>query len=221
MPITVSYSGLGLYKQCPSAFQRKCVLKEPAMEPTPESAPALFRGKAMHAEIEDLLEGRRDSLHGDMKFYEQFLSGLRSAGATAENKFAFDHNWDRVDFDSEAAMIRGIDDAAILDQETKTLHVYDWKTGKKYPEHAEQRALYGLAGLLTYPQAERTIVSHVYLDQRKTESTEFHADGTEGMKWMWERRCNKVQPPQPYPETPSWKCKFCNYSQRNGGKCQN
>ena len=118
-------------------------------------------------------------------------------------------------------MIRGIDDAAIYDPETKVAHVYDWKTGKKYPTHAEQCGLYGLAGLLKYPQAERVIVTHVYLDLRQNAETEYHRDGLVGMQWMYQRKVNRTRPPQPYPEIPSWKCKFCDFSKKRGGKCQN
>lgn len=216
--MAVSYSGIQLYNQCPAAFRYKYILKIKGPEPTPETAPALFRGKRLHQEIEDLLTGKRMTLSEDISFYQGFFESMREQGALPEEKYAYTADWKRCEFDADEAMIRGILDAIYLDGDH--LHVWEFKSGKIYAEHEKQRALYALFGMLAYPQAKVCRVTNIYLDQRKNAVSEYSSDMVPSYQWVWERSVNKTQPPQPYPEQPSWRCKFCPYSNKVGGRCK-
>jgi len=218
---TISYSGLSLYTGCPASFRRKYLLKEVVKyPPTRETAPAMFRGTDIHNSIEDYLLGKRENLHKEIhKDYFKFCVNLKELETKPELAFAFDANWEPLPFDAEEAEIRGFMDAVLCTEDQ--LVVYEWKTGKEYPEHATQRHLYGLAALLMYPQHKEVTVTGVYLDQVKNVTNTYLRSQLSTYKWAWARRINKTKPPQPYPMRPSWKCRFCSYSKKQGGTCPN
>lgn len=219
--MALSYSGYNMYVDCPSSFQRRYILKEKtsAEEPTPESAPAMFRGLDMHQAVEDLLNDKRNDLPKEISQYTPFAIGLRTKGASAEEAFAFDSKWERVDFDNPEAEIRGLLDCKLCTDED--LVIYEWKTGKVYESHVHQRSLYGLAALLMHPEHKTVTVITTYFDQGQNNQTVYHRDMLTTYKWVWERHINKTKPPQPYPMKPSWKCRYCDYSKNRGGKCPN
>ena len=218
--MAVSYSGIEMYNTCPSSFDRKYNKQEPVMHPpTPETAPAMFRGTKLHGAIEDLLNEKRNDLPKELSKYTQFCIGLRTQGAVAECDFAFNAEWESVDFEDPTAEVRGFMDCKLVTE--NDFVIYEWKTGKKYYSHANQRSLYGLAGLILHPEHQKVRVITTYLDQGENDQVVYHAEMLSTYKWVWSRYINKTKPPQPYPMRPTWKCKFCNYSKRSGGKCPN
>lgn len=218
--MALSYSGYTTYLGCPSAFQRKYITKEKCgPKPTRETAPGMYRGTDMHNAVEDLLLGNRNDLPKDLKDYLGFTLGLRELGAKPELAFAFNAQWELVDFDDPTAEIRGFLDCHLAGD--PQLIVYEWKSGKRYDDHVTQRNLYGLAGLLINPSYETVRVITVYWDQGFNEETTYHRAMLATYKWMWGKNINKVKPPQPYPMRPSWKCRTCQFSKNNGGKCPN
>ena len=221
--MAVSHSGLTLYDQCPSAFQRRYLLREATSprEPHPNAA----RGSEIHADFERYLLEGGDLPGNGMSAWHSLLIKLRAAGATAEREFAFTKDWEICEFDADEAVIRGKIDAEYWSGDSaQMVDVYEWKTGKNYPEHVHQRSLYGLAGLLIYPDAPGVRIHMPYLDRPNERPTvqEFMQGQINSLKWIYERKINKVQPPQEYPMRQSWKCRFCDYSKKvNNGKCPN
>ena len=220
MAITVSYSGISMYKDCPSAFYRKYVAKEEGgAPPTRETAPAMFRGTDLHNAIEEMILGKRERLPKELSGYDGFVKQLADLGAKPEVAFAWDANWEATGFDAEDAAIRGFYDCKVVTP--KQLTIYEWKTGKVYPEHVTQRHLYGMSAMLEHPEHESVNVITTYLDLMENMSTTYHSPMLSTYKWMWTKYINKCQPPQPYPMRPSWKCRTCQFSKKNGGKCPN
>ncbi len=216
----VSYSGLGSYDKCPSQFQRKYVTKEHGAPYI--SSPAASRGIGLHKAVEDLINGKTDSLPKEIEFYTQFFTALRNQGAVAEEKFCFNKEWEPVDFeDHEAGMIRGLMDITMYIKTEKDSNVYELKSGKVYDDHPHQRNLYGMVHLLNHPDIETVTVTGVYMDLKKNEATTYYQNMMSSYKYMWQRKINKVQPPQPYPMRPGWYCRSCPYSKGNGGLCPN
>lgn len=207
-----------LHEQCPSAFQRKYITKEPTSSEG-EVSEAMTRGTRIHRDIEHYLLGHVDDLPHEALSFEQMLKTLREErDVRPEAQWAFDENWEQVSFgDKEHARVRGILDIAY--QHEDTAHVKELKTGKVYKEHATQRSLYGLAGALMFPEAKVIQVDTIYLDAGIVHPTTFNDWTTPTQKWNWERRINAVQPPKPYPQKASWKCKFCAYHEVKGGTC--
>lgn len=222
--MAVSFSGIGTYINCPSAFKRKYITKEPVKEKDEKQqridAPQKFRGTDIHDSVEGYLRDERTNIHPEIQQkYSMFCTDLKQKGAIPEMEFAFNYKWEPVKFEDPEAMIRGKMDATLdLPQH---LNIYEWKTGKMYDEHADQRSLYGLAALLLHPHHEKVIVTTVYFDLHLTKPSTYSRNELSAYKWVWERKINKTKPPQPYPMRPNWKCRYCDFSKKNGGKCPN
>jgi RecB family exonuclease len=218
----VSYSGLGTYDECPRKFKRKYIDKEEVKQPpTPETAPKLFRGTRVHKEIELFLKGEAECFGKECESFKNLIHELKEIGAQAEVEFCLSNDWEIQDFDAEEGLLRGVIDVVDVRDGEKEGRCYDWKTGKIYDSHSDQRALYALALFIKYPELESIVSTSVYLDQKKQVSTTYSRANLTAYKWVWERRVNKTRPPQMYPMRPSWKCKFCDYSKLKGGKCPN
>jgi len=219
----LSYSGYSLYQKCPSAFKRKYLLKEKgAGKPSREEAPQMYRGTDVHTNVEGFFKNEHHDLCEEVSFYHDWMRGLRTAGAIPEMEFCFDKDWNRVPFsDEENGLIRGFIDLHLPDKENKIIHTYEWKTGKMYPEHSDQRHLYGMATLLIYDWCQEAHVTTVYTDLRDNVTVKYPRDMLKTYLWMWERKINSVRPPQPYPMRPSWKCRSCQFSKARGGTCPN
>jgi len=217
--ITSSYSGIMMYENCPSSYKRRYVTKEAV--PVGEIDPSSPRGRGLrlHNEIENYLNGEQSLSHEMLRFRE-FLDALLEHDTQPEVQWSFDREWNEVPFeDKENGMLRGILDC--ITRRSHVVEVYEWKTGREYPDHASQRVLYGLAALLLHPGVDKCIVTTLYLDSGNKPLTELTRDQMMSYKWIWERKVNQCQPPQPYHMRPNWKCKFCDFSRRNGGKCPN
>ena len=216
----VSYSGIGSYNQCPSRFKRRYVTKEIVKEPPQDPSSGAGRGLRIHQSVEDCLSGKTKKVDPEIqKMYGEWILSI-AEDSTPELEFAFNNMWERVAFDDPEAMIRGFIDNI---HKTDKLVVHEWKTGKVYDTHADQRALYALACLLIYPEFETVEVICVYFDQGKNVNTHYNRAELATYKWMWERKINKTKPPQAYPMRPGWYCGWCPYSSKKGfgGKCPN
>jgi len=220
--ICVSFSGMQLYEGCPSAFQRRYILKEDTSHVPDGTSPAAVRGTRVHKGVENYLLRKEPELPEEALAFEGLFEGIRDGrDALPEEKFCFDEDWERVPFeDKERGRVRGILDIAYYDDETNTAYVQELKTGKKYPEHSKQRSLYGLAGLLMFPEADNVVVNTVYLDGALVDALTISRAQMESYQYVWQRYINKPQPPQPYTAKKNWKCRFCPYNAEVGGKCQ-
>ena len=218
--ITVSFSGMGLYQGCPSAFKRRYIDKEVLPErPVPL---AMARGTHIHAGVEDYLNGDPVQIPDAAMSFEGLLEALKTERhCMSEVKFGLTEDWDIVPFDDTTAMVRGVLDGAY--EHEGVAHVFEWKTGKWYDEHAKQRSLYALAGLALFPFCDRVVVQTVYFDLAKVEELELERKYMAAHQRIWKQRADEVQPPQGYKQTPNWKCKqkrkWCDYHVKNGGTC--
>ena len=160
-------------------------------------------------------------VHKEIHNYNELALEIRAREGFAEIAFAYNQEWKPVTFEDPTAIVRGFLDAGWSTPEVTIIK--EWKTGKVYDSHASQRSLYSLVGLLMYPEVDRTEVHTVYLDQPKEKDHVLKVSQKEllAYTWKWGRKINRVQPPQIYPMRPSWKCRFCVYSKKQGGKCPN
>jgi hypothetical protein len=182
----------------------------------------LFRGLRLHQVAEDFVLGKTDVVGKELAHCRNYLQSLKDKGGIPEMGFNFRADWGETEFeDKEGGMIRGKIDL-IVPPVGPTVQVEEYKTGKVYQEHAKQRSLYGLAALLKYPGTEEAAVTTVYFDQKgENTTTVVKRTSLVGLQRVWERHVKKVQPPQDYPMRPSFKCRWCNFSKNNGGRCPN
>jgi hypothetical protein len=210
---------MNLYQSCPSAFRRKYLDHEETLQGDAPPSPAALRGTRVHRGCELFLLKKEDEIPPEAEGFRGLFYALRDEReARPEFRWAFDDNWEPVSFgDKENGKVRGVLD---IDYEHDgTCHIFEIKTGKIYEDHPKQRNLYGLAGLLLYPEAHTVRVTNLYLDGGLQKTTEIMRGQVDTWKYHWDRKINGVQPPQPYKATPSWKCQWCPYSKHLGGLC--
>ena len=218
--ICVSFSGMQLYESCPSAFQRRYITKEDTSHVKEGTSPAASRGTRVHKGVEDYLLKKEPELPDEALSFEMLFESIRDErNPLPEEQFCFNERWGRVPFeDKKNGRVRGILDVAY--EFDGVAYVQELKTGKIYEEHAKQRSLYALAGLLMFPETDRVQVNTIYLDAAKVNPLVVERGGIDSYKYLWERNINKVQPPQPYQAKKNWKCAYCPYNADVGGKCQ-
>ncbi len=166
----------------------------------------------------------------DLTPVRDIVAGLRKLKAKVELEWAFDREWNRVDWrDWDRAWLRmKIDALGEMLKPKPRLDLVDWKTGKVHDEHKQQRSLYALGGLRLVQIGEladgdeRTELTarHVYLDWPETKAEErFGMKDLPALKREWEARTKQMLEDTEYQARPGWHCKWCKFRKSAGGPC--
>ena len=223
-----SYSRWHDYQQCPL----KAKLKYLDKQAEPEN-PAMARGSAIHKLAEDYLKGLKKTVPKEFKTFAELLRGLRkNKHLQVEQSWAFDKLWALASWFGADCWCRVKMDVAapVLEGKTfKRLRVIDWKTGGKpnvvNPEHLDQMSIYGLGGLLQYPDVEAVDVEMDYVDQPivigVNPLTRTYTRGDLGdLKKEWEKKVKPMMNDTKFAPRPNDKCRWCHYRKDNGGPCK-
>ena len=168
----------------------------------------------------------------DLRSIEDELKELRAKKARTEQEWAFDRQYNAVDWrDWDRAWLRIKTDVCADTVTPPTVDIVDWKTGRPHPEdHRLQRRLYALGGLqlvklgvLAGGSKDTTLTArHVYLEQPGVTATErFSAKQLPALIREWETRVKRMLDDTVYPAYPSANaCRWCKFSAKRGGPCQ-
>jgi hypothetical protein len=99
------------------------------------------------------------------------------------------------------------------------VYVYDWKTGRIYDDHSDQRELYALQAFAKYPEAKKVQAEHVYLDSNERRAMLYHRFEIDAIQKRWDLRFKKLEEATEFPYNPQPGCQWCPYSQAKGGPC--
>lgn len=217
-----SYSRLATFKKCPAKFKYAYIDK---VEVEFEVSPAMERGSAIHDSLEQFMLGKAEMLHPDIhEHYGQFFFGLREEHqGTLEPEAKWGLSWglESCDYNDADCMVRGFMDLRFV-PEDDNIQVFEYKTGKIYPEHASQQWLYGVASLIHYPDYAGVDVTAVYLDQRQNKTIYYPASMLFEYRPMLQRQIQEIED-LPYSEfipKPQFTCRWCQFRKENGGPCQ-
>lgn len=163
-----SFSALMTFEQCPYRYYVEQVLKQRG-----SSGPAAERGSKIHDECEHYITMQSNDTPSDKKVssWVPELEELRGMyadgqGIICEDEWAFDVDWNRVEWMAPNAWLRGKLDVFI--KEDTSAHILDWKTGRKFGnemKHQQQGILYAIMAFMIYPELEFARVEFLYLDQ--------------------------------------------------------
>lgn len=208
----ISYSGKALFKKCPLLWHDNYVLgnRRP-------SGPAADRGVYLHELLESFFKGESPypSSNRALAPWQSFMEKLATYNPVAEGEVAVTKEWQRCDFNDPQAYFRGKKDLDIA--AGGTLLLYDWKSGKEYPEHVYQGRDYSA---LT-PGYDKYVTNFVYLDQPMLIKTWSYTAAEvdiiiDGLVHDIERIRNATE----FPATPGDHCRWCHKSWRDGGDCK-
>lgn len=181
------------------------------------SSPAADRGTGIHGDLEHSLRDSEYVLKAPFSYYNDFLATLRKHGARPEKTILLNKSWEPV-LPWEDPWVKTILDVALTDG--TTARNYDWKTGKIYPDHYDQRELYSLVQLCENPLLDKAIGMHVYVDLKENRVSEFTREELPALKAKWEERVRPLFEDEIFPTNPSYACRYCEFSKYNGGPCR-
>lgn len=213
-PTRHSYSSISTWEECAARYAYSYIYKLPQ-----GSSAAMERGSLLHKMAEDYVNAKVPSpdIPYDLRKVSKQLNELRSHSALTERTWLLDRGW-RPTQDTGSAWVKGIVDVHYLDGDT--LHIRDHKSGREYSSHFDQLELYGIMGLLCYPQAKRADTGAIYIDGGFS-----GCDGSIIRPMLpklidkWDRKIKMVEADQAFIAKPGASCKWCPYSLSKGGPC--
>jgi hypothetical protein len=211
-----SLSKLGTFTKCRRKFLYSYIQLLPQIK-----GAAASRGIDQHAIIESYFNGNRKDLPTDLAHYKEWFDVLRGMEYKPELQLAMLAGWLPCTWEDPAAWWKGVLD--LLVRRESVAWLFDWKTGKIYPDHFDQKELYTIAVFTHYPEIQEVIAHHVYLDLHKQTKDIFRRDQLPKLIAKWNGKLVPyLQALDSYsrgddPETffvtnPSYLCDYCPYS---------
>lgn len=217
MPRPASFSSIQTYKKCPAMYNYKYNL---GMRDDRPPGPAALRGTRIHNSIEDFFNFGTPM---DEEIPAQLVQHIaqhkdKCPDIRPEFEWSLTANWELCDYkDEEAGYVRGFMDNLFLYEDHILIHEY--KTGQEYPEHDEQKALYGMVGLTLFPQYDQVVVEGVYIDKKYKKTSTYNRLQLPSMQFMWKKDIDKLQF-DIFPARPGQHCRWCPASKLAGGPCK-
>lgn len=213
-----SYSRLSIYEKCPRQFAFRYIEKVKVERTT---SPQMERGTAMHNNIEQYLLGETKALMPEVEDHREVFKELIEKKATPELKIGLTRDWRPSEFDDPNAYVRGVLDTVFhVEQGASSL---EWKSGKEYDDHADQRWLYLLFLRALHPEATTLTVKTVYLDLNKNKSLVMvlpdDADEIDNVRQDFTNRMRTGEIDTDYAARPGYYCSWCQFSRYKGGPC--
>jgi RecB family exonuclease len=207
-----SFSTVKQHDQCPAVIRFRKIDRLPE----PKSV-HLQRGIDVHAEVADIIAG--GGRKGLDAAWLPILRGLHNLGARTEVQQAFTDAWTPTEWFADDAWLRVVLDAIV--DTAEGIDVWEWKTGKAYPDHEQQGRLYALAALLLYPAAPRVDVHLRYLDRfgEGMDLIGFTHSHIPALKEEFNAMPQEFLNDEIYPARPNRYCRHCHFRKTNGGPC--
>lgn len=172
----------------------------------------------MHKMAEDFVTGVIPFVPNEIKKIGPTLQLFKGYEAKAEEVWLLDKDWAPTT-DQDNAWIKAIIDVHYVAGEV--LYVKDYKSGQMYDDHRYQLELYGIMGLLKYPDIKRVETSALYMDTGH--------EGMEGniirsmlpkMIKVWHDDAVKMMTDDVLEPRPGNACRWCPYAKSKGGPCE-
>lgn len=212
--MTWSLSRLKTYELCHAKFNYRYNLK---LEDSYKGA-AASRGINVHKGIEEHIKSVAP-LPPEAGHVAYTIGSLKASGHEhhAEFNILLDRNWKQV-------ITGDYWHHAIIDlyvrESPQVASLHDWKTGKIYPDHNDQKELYAIDLFSCFPELEEVQTYFDYLDIGRSISKVFHREHVEPAKERWEKRVAKMEADTEFLMMPSYACRYCGFSKAQGGPCR-
>lgn len=216
-----SYSRYADYQQCPLKFKLKYIDKLPV-----KGSPAMERGNVIHKKAEDYIKAKRPpKLPEELQTVKKFIDHCREHGAICEQEMGFRQDWSwtgKADWFGRDVWFRMKMDVAVAYDDDTGL-VGDWKTGRRYEENKDQVRLFGAVSLMRFPEWSEVDVRLWYTDQPEGENEydeTFTRKDAELILSDWNKKVVPLFKDKRFAPKPNDRCKWCDFSKREGGPCK-
>src|SRR5262245_46723295 len=162
-----SYSRWKSYEECPAKARWTYLDK---VKEEGEKGPALIRGAKIHEQASLFVQGKLETLPGELDRFDNEFAILRRAydedDVIVEEQWALTKEWKPTAWFADDAWVRVVLDVGVIDWSEKKALIIDHKTGRVRPmEQKPQLELYAVAALSKLPEIETVVVSVCSLDQ--------------------------------------------------------
>jgi PD-(D/E)XK nuclease superfamily len=224
-----SFSVYSSYIKCPYQI---CLEKVQRIRITEPENPAFVKGNRIHASADACIKaiGKAPKIPDELKPIKDQLVRFRKLKAKTEQEWAFDKQWNAVAWnDWDRAWLRIKTDVCADTLEPPTVDIVDWKTGKQYDDHKNQRSLYAMGGLqlvqlgaLAGGSKDTMLTAqHVYVDTGLKATESYQMKQLPTLKREWLARIDFMMKDTVYAPKPSISaCKYCKFSAKKGGPCK-
>lgn len=227
-----SYSVYTSYMKCPLAVCFEKIKRIKIFEP---ENPSFVKGNYVHKGAEAYIktEGKKEPKPiPELQHVTERLSFHRRAKSLLEPDWSFTKDWllSRYnDWDNCWLRIK-VDAVAVIPptkKEPPLIHITDWKTGKVYDDHKQQRSIYALGALQLVELGElaegnkdvRVIAEHLYTDTTQSATEEYTMKDFAPLKREWMTRIKQMMSDTTYRPKPGYHCRWCRFRKSNGGPC--
>lgn len=221
-----SYSRWDTYDKCPHQALHKFVLKTPVEE---KESKALVRGRDVHELAENFVDAKRKpKTPPDLELFEEEFLELRSlkkkknTDVFTERQWAFDSNWQAIEWYDRGAWCRIKTDVVVLDKFEEHARVIDHKTGKIRTGYEKQNTLYALGAFSLYDWLQTVNTELWFLDQGEIKEIEYvRSKHFDKLRREWERRVKALLTDRKFrPKPNGYVCSWCPYAKKRGGPCK-
>jgi hypothetical protein len=211
--MSFSLTKITTHEKCALKYKFRYILDLPELKNA-----AATRGVDNHKSIEDFI---RDGtpLPPNLDYYHGWLESMRGPMAFPEHKIAVNEEWQLCGWEDPDAYMRSVIDLKYVLSPDLVVN-YDWKTGKIYPDHVDQKELYAAMVSAEHPEAFEIQSIHVYVDLNKNTDRAYHRDLIPSIKTRWDARIASVKNDQEHIPSPGYHCTWCGYSRKVGGPCR-
>ena len=213
-PTRTSYSALTTFEACPLSYMLYYLDGHKT-----EAGAAANRGTRLHEACEKFLKGEIEITKLSIDFFKikQLLQHYKDLGAKAEEVWLCDNDGNYQEEENAATRFKAVVDIHYVIG--KTLYIVDLKTGRAYPEHADQLQAYATIGFARYPEVEAVEVAPLYLEGLG-HPTGYNRAFHPHLVNFWRGRWDKLFDTNEYPATPSLDaCRYCQYRASKMGLC--
>lgn len=222
-----SYSVYTAYMKCPLSVCFDKIKRIRIIEPP---NPHFEKGNRVHENAEKYIvtPGKAPTIIPELKSVKERLTTFRKLKAKAELEWAFTKDWLPTQWTNWSnAWLRIKVDVCAETKNPPVVHITDWKTGKLYEDHKQQRSLYALGGLQLIELGElsggdkdtKVIAEHLYTDTTQSATEEFTMKDLKPLKREWTARIKTMMADTRYPAKTGFHCRYCKYRKSNGGPC--
>jgi hypothetical protein len=204
-----SYTSISMWHKCPAKFDFRYnkKLKEP-------TGPAATRGTDIHGRIEAFLKGEAE-MPPQVEFGTHLINDMKVRNFMSEVQFTVDREWQLAPY--EKGWITSYVDSYLLDDQS--IEMGEWKTGKVYDNHEEQRNIYLTLSLSCTPVADKAVISTIYLDQGVKTDLHMARNDLQTHQDHWAKKIEPIEVDTFFSPRPGQHCKWCGFAKSKGGPC--
>lgn len=211
--MSFSLTKITTHEKCALKYKFRYILNLPETK-----GPAAQRGVDLHKNIEDYIR-EEIPLPAELSHYQSWLLSMRGDTSFPEHKIAVDEHWKVCGWEDPHAYMRSVIDLKYVYTPQSVVN-YDWKSGKIYDDHVDQKTLYAAVVSAEHPEALEIRSIHVYVDLGKNTEQVYHRDQIPTMQQRWDQRIESVAEDSEYIPSPGYHCVWCGYSKKVGGPCR-